>query len=117
MSELTVAERAMPELTDDMTVDVLEHMRFASGQATTVRIRGVRDYLVRMMRGRADRSAPARFLGRVLINRAAGSAFEQTEDLSRNRRMTEQSSRPTPSKTLHGIFLPQLHTQCFVNFA
>ncbi len=57
MSELTVAERAMPELTDDMTVadlvDVLEHMRFAGGQATTVRIdRGVRDYLLRMLRGR-----------------------------------------------------------------
>jgi hypothetical protein len=57
MSELTVAERAMPELTDDMTVadlvDVLEHMRFPGGQATTLRIdRGVRDYLLRMLRGR-----------------------------------------------------------------
>ncbi len=57
MSELTVAERATPELTDDMRVadlvDVLEHMRFAGGQATTLRIdRGVRDYLVRMLTGR-----------------------------------------------------------------
>ncbi len=69
MSELTVAERAMPELTDDMTVadlvDVLEYMRFARGQATTLRIdRGVRDYLLRMLKGRADRSAAARLLGR-----------------------------------------------------
>jgi hypothetical protein len=57
MSELTIAERAMPELTDDMTVadlvDVLEHLRFPGGQAITVRIdRGVRDYLLRMLRGR-----------------------------------------------------------------
>ncbi len=57
MSELTVAERAMPELTGDMTVadlvDVLEHVRFAGGQVITLRIdRGVRDYLVRMLRGR-----------------------------------------------------------------
>ncbi len=57
MSELTVAERAMPELTDDMKatdlVDVLEHLSFAGGQATTLRIdRGVRDYLVRMLKGR-----------------------------------------------------------------
>ncbi len=56
MSELTVAERAMPELTDDMTVadlvDVLEHMRFAGGQAITLRMdRGVRDYLLRVLRG------------------------------------------------------------------
>ncbi len=54
MSELTVAERAMPELTDDMTVadliDVLEHMRFPGGQAITLRIdRGMRDYLLRML--------------------------------------------------------------------
>jgi hypothetical protein len=54
---LTVAERAMPELTDEMTVaelvDVLEHMRFPGGQATTLRIdRGVRDYLLRMLRER-----------------------------------------------------------------
>ncbi len=51
---LTVAERAMPELTDDMTVadlvDVLEHLRFPHGQAITVRIdREVRDYLLRML--------------------------------------------------------------------
>ncbi len=54
---LTVAERAMPELTDDMTVgdlvDVLEHLNFPRGHTTTLRIdRGVRDYLVRMLRGR-----------------------------------------------------------------
>ncbi len=57
MSELTVAERAMPELTDDMTVadlvHVLEHMRFAGEQSITVRIdRGVRDYLLRMLKAR-----------------------------------------------------------------
>ncbi len=57
MSELTVAERAMPELTDDMTVGdlvhVLEHLRFPHGQAITLRIdRGVRDYLLRMLTGR-----------------------------------------------------------------
>ncbi len=57
MSELTVAERAMPELTDDMKatdlVDVLEHLSFAGRQATTLRIdRGVRDYLVRVLKGR-----------------------------------------------------------------
>ncbi len=57
MTELTVAERAMPELTDDMTVtdlvDVLEHLRFAGGQTSMLRIdRGVRDYLVRMLKGR-----------------------------------------------------------------
>ncbi len=57
MSELIVAERAMPELTDDMTVtdlvDVLEDLSFAGRQATTLRIdRGVRDYLVRMLKGR-----------------------------------------------------------------
>ncbi len=57
MSELTVAERAMPELTDDMTVtdlvDVLEHLSFAGGQTSMLRIdRGVRDYLVRMLKGR-----------------------------------------------------------------
>ncbi len=54
---LTVPERAIPELSDDMTVadlvDVLEHMRFAGGQATTLRIdRGVRDYLLRILRER-----------------------------------------------------------------
>jgi hypothetical protein len=57
MSVFNVAERTMPELTDDMTVadliDVLEQLRFPGGQPTTVRIdRGVRDYLVRMLRGR-----------------------------------------------------------------
>ncbi len=57
MSEFSVAERTMPELTDDMTVadliHVLEQLRFPGGQPTTVRIdRGVRDYLVRMLRGR-----------------------------------------------------------------
>ncbi len=57
MSELTVSDRTMPELTDDMTVadlvHVLEHMRFAGGQAITLRIdRGVRDYLLRMLTGR-----------------------------------------------------------------
>ncbi len=55
MSIFNVAERTMPELTDDMTVtdlvDVLEHLRFPCGQPTTMRIdRGVRDYLVRMLR-------------------------------------------------------------------
>ncbi len=54
---LTVAEGAMPALTDDMTVadlvDLLEHMRFAGGQATTLRIDGgVRDYLLRMLKAR-----------------------------------------------------------------
>ncbi len=57
MSVFNVAERTMPELSDDMTVadlvDVLEHLRFPGGHAVTVRIdRGVRDYLVRMLRGR-----------------------------------------------------------------
>ncbi len=57
MSEFSVAERTMPELSDDMTaadlVDVLEHLRFPRGHAVTLRIeRGVRDYLVRMLRGR-----------------------------------------------------------------
>ncbi len=57
MSEFSVAERTMPELSDDMTaadlVDVLEHLRFPGGQPSTVRIdRGVRDYLVRMLRVR-----------------------------------------------------------------
>ncbi len=57
MSVFNVAERTMPELTDDMTVvdlvDVLEHLRFPGGQPTTLRIdRGVRDYLVRLLRGR-----------------------------------------------------------------
>ncbi len=57
MSEFSVAQRTKPELTDDMTVtdlvDVLEHQRFPGGQPTTLRIdRGVRDYLVRMLRGR-----------------------------------------------------------------
>ncbi len=57
MSDLTVAESAMPELTDDMTVadlvEALEHLSFAGRQATTLRIdRGVRDYLVRMLKGR-----------------------------------------------------------------
>jgi hypothetical protein len=55
MSVFNVAERTMPELTDDMTVadliDVLEHLRFHGGQPTTLRIdRGVRDYLVRLLR-------------------------------------------------------------------
>ncbi len=57
MSVFNVAERTMPELTDDMTVagllDVLEHLRFPGGQPTTMHIdRGVRDYLVRLLRGR-----------------------------------------------------------------
>ncbi len=57
MTVFTVADRAVPELSDDMTVadlvDLLEHMRFPGGQATTLCIdRGVRDHLLRMLRGR-----------------------------------------------------------------
>ncbi len=57
MSVFNVAERTMPELADDIAVadliHVLEHLRFRAGQPSTMRIdRGVRDYLVRMLRGR-----------------------------------------------------------------
>ncbi len=61
MSVFNVAERTMPELTDDMTVadlvEVLEHLRFPGSQPSTLRIdRGVRDYLVRMLTGRCKAS-------------------------------------------------------------